>query len=238
MADGELPLNDPNAGKDPPGAATTARPDWLPESYWDATAGAAKGEALTNDLTELGTLRTLKADIDAKAAALPKDAAGYKIELPKDFQVPEGRKFVADDKNPMVAEARGWAAKHGIPQEALTDLIGLYAKSQVNDLTAMAEFEAEEKKALGTNADARIKSVTDWAGGIVGKDKAAILSPLLKTKAGVEAFETIMSKMGGVKINGQPKVDPPANPAMEHRDDIGKPGTGAALLRAANSASH
>jgi len=42
--------------------------------------------------------------------------------------LPEGIAYKLDETNPAMAEARAWANKTGLTQEAFSEALGLYAK--------------------------------------------------------------------------------------------------------------
>lgn len=216
--------------------AEVARPEYIPEQFWDADAKAPKAEDLTKVFAEYPDLQKFKTEADTRAAALPKTAADYKIELPKDFKIPEGLKFQVDEKNPLVASARGFADKYRLPQEAMSDLIGMWSNILLDGRKAEQTEADATKQALGAKADERVAAAQTWATGLLGKDKAGVIAPLLRTKDGVEAVETIIAKMAGVQMRGNSSADLAAGRASEHlADDIGKTGTGKKLLDLANA---
>lgn len=196
-----------------PGGEVT-RPEWAPETVWDDTAKSWNNDALKGQFEELGTLRTFKTEADTAAAAIPKDAAGYKITLPEKFEIPKGLEFKVDEKDPNVANLRAFAVANKLPQETVTGLVGVYAGMLLEGLKADGEFLAKEKTALGAKADDRIDAARMWAEGTLGKDKAGALAPLLETKAGVEALEAIIEKMAGVKMagNSDTRIEEVKNP--------------------------
>lgn len=194
---------DQNSGGDGNGGnAPSARPEYLPETYWDTEKNSVKAEDLTRDLSELPTLREFKTAADTRAAAIPKTADDYKIELPADFQLPEGTKFIADPKDPLVVGVRTYAKEHGLDQAAVTDLTKMWAGMLASEHSALKAAETEQMKALGDAAQDRIKAANTWLTGQLKPEQVQAIAPALRTKAGVEAVEALITKFSGLQPRG------------------------------------
>lgn len=232
--------DDPNLNPDNGGAAEVTRPDWLPESYFDADAKAVKADALKADLSELPTLRELKTAQETRAASLPKDPNGYKLDLPAEFKVPEGQKFAPDDKDPAVTTFRNIAKTLGLDQSQFSTGLGLYAQMMLDQQASAAnadkEFVAEQTKLLGEKAPERRAAAKTWMAANLTDEQAAAFEPMLDLKVGVEAMESIMRAITGTTARGNPQNDSPDKNA-ELVDQIGKtPGIGRQLLDAHHAA--
>jgi hypothetical protein len=71
-----------------------------------------------------------------RAKTIPAGADHYKVELPADFKVPDGLTFKLDDKDPMVAFGREFAASQKLTQTEFASLIGKYAAVQMQQAQA------------------------------------------------------------------------------------------------------
>ena len=198
---------DPAAASTPtpssPDGTTTqaaARPEGIPDSYWDATSNSLKVDpvALAKDLKERDELKTFKAAEDVKALSRPQKAEDYKLELPADFTPPAGVEFKLDTANPALGQLRQVALKHGLTQDAVNELIGVYAGNEVGTQAAIASARAAEIAKLGATAPARVDGVINWLTGMDSspdKGDAKALAGMLVTARHVEAFERIINKL-------------------------------------------
>lgn len=196
----------PAAASDPTPASpattspTPTRPEGIPDSYWDVTTNALKVDpvALANDLKERDELKTFKAAEDVKAASRPQKPDDYKLELPADFKPPAGVEYKLDTANPALGQLRAVAHKHGLTQDAVNELLGVYAGNEVGTQAAIATARSAEIAKLGTSAPARVDSVINWLTGMdssADKGDAKALAGMLVTARHVEAFERIITRL-------------------------------------------
>jgi len=194
-------------------AAAPARPDWLPENFHDAKTGPKwddfgkhYAEVITRDAAE-----------QIRRNALPAKPDDYKIELPKDFVVPQGVEFKFDDANPALANAR--ALYHDIMsgkvsgQEGFSKLLGLYAAEQVTQKQNYTTWAQAEQQKLGANGPARITAIEQYLTGKLGPDTAKLMMAGIAAAGQVEGWEKIIA--GGVSQGA-------ASFSQSHRD----PGAG------------
>lgn len=200
MAD-ETASGNPGDGNAP---VEAVRPDALPESYWDPEAKAPKFDALGKDLTEFTTLKTER---DARLAAIPKDGK-YAFDLPADYKIPDGMKWTVDEGDPLAKGAVEFAKAQGLTQPQFTAMAAMWAQVQLSEHATQTEWLAKETKALGAGAETRRSELKTWLGGkeVAGlsKDQQSALLPLLDSKLGVEALETIKKIVSGVQTSGKP----------------------------------
>ena len=150
--------------------STNQRPDFIPESFWDAQKGEAKLDQLAISYANLEKAFSSKSQAPKKpgADASPEDQAKYFADLrkftgapekPEDYglkapdKLPEGVEWNAE----LAGKAASIAHKYSVPPEALQELInlnnenisGLVEKSQAmqqEQVDAMvAELNAEWK---------------------------------------------------------------------------------------------
>lgn len=190
----------------PSSVTTTSRPDWMPESHWDAKTGAPNSDLLKTDFAELGTLRTER---DARIASIPKDGA-YKLEIPDTIKLPEGSRWEPEANEPITLAALAVFKEHNFTQAQATAVQGLWAGFLLNMQEAENKSRAETQAALGANANVRV----DAAKKFLSANKLDALSPALDTKDGVEAVEAVIQTMSGLKIQGLPNNGAPAKPDL------------------------
>lgn len=166
------------------------RPDWLPETFWNPEKNAPKTELFS----QFDELQKFKAEYDTRSAAVPKDATGYKLELPADF---EGRDQIKlDDKNPLVAVARDFALKAGASQEQFSALVGQFVGQQLAAQKQMQAEYAAEKAKLGPDADKRSQAAYAALAARVGEDNIGFFTGEKRGAGLVEAIEKLLGPNG------------------------------------------
>lgn len=219
----------------PVAPVVNARPESLPETFWDGEKNAPKYDDIGKSLTELNTLKTER---DARLAGVPKEGESYKIELPDTIKLPDGLTFQPDPKNPMFAAGQDFARKHGLDQNAFKEMVGIVANSMLADMQAGEARNAETMKTLGDGANGRVTAAKTWLDANLSKEQAGFLSGALKNANGVAALESMIAKASGVKTIGLPNGGVKTVPGAELIDKIGQNGTGRKLIEAANAANH
>lgn len=174
-------------GNDSTTTQSAGRPEGLPDSFWDADKNSLKADAFA----EYDSLKALKAEIDAKSAAVPKDAAEYKLDLPKDFKAPDGLKL--NDKDPLVVVAREFAKDAGATQEQFSALVGKFVQQRIDQAAAMQAEMVQERAKLGADADIRIKAAGQALEARVGKDLVPYLTGEKKGAGLIIALEKLMN---------------------------------------------
>jgi len=122
--------------------------------------------------------------------ALPQKPEDVKIELPKEFQVPQGVEFKLDPSKPEFAKLQAAAHKHGLSHEAVTDLVGVYAETLVGSQATMSAAHAAEIAKLGANGPARVTALGTFFDGIGAPE----MKQMLVTAGIVQAAEKLVSK--------------------------------------------
>lgn len=163
------------------------------DAYWSDEKGVDFGK-LAADHKSLAEFKTAQ---DAAAASRPKKADDYKLELPKDFEAPQGVKIELDPNDPRLGPARELALKHGWSQEAFADAIAMDAKFRLAEQTQLNERLAEELKALGTDGKARVDAVEAWLTANLGNEHGNAIVPMLFTRLQVEAIEKLIKLTKG-----------------------------------------
>ncbi len=123
--------------------------------------------------------RELQSTFSTKTAEYSKAVQG-KTGAPEAYEFAEGI---------SVSEGmEAYAREQGYSNEALNDLATAYQNdiNQANDA-----YIAEQKEALGKDADTRIQNVIDWGRANLGEEAIDTLNAMVTTAAGVEIFEKI-----------------------------------------------
>ena len=128
------------------------RPDWWPENFWKKDDSAPDLEGIAKSWMDLR-----KQIIQGKH----KPPADGKYDTSAFGDIPE------DD--PIRGHVMSWAQEFGVSQAALDKLVGDVVAMQGDQQEQVRMSIEQEKRALGPNADAMIKSATDWASGLVRK---------------------------------------------------------------------
>lgn len=195
------PPADPAAPQAPAETAKAERPDYIPESFWDAEKGFKADD--------LNSLVAFKAEHDANLAQVPDKPEGYKVALPKDFKLPdgfkppEGQESIIDDTDPRVADLRSFAHANQMSQTQFESMIALGAQMDIAEQGRLTEALAAQKELLGSKAVERVNAVTSWLGAKLGGNAAQALAPMMYTAKQVEAFEALMRLNRGT-VQGNP----------------------------------
>jgi len=191
------------------GGEKPLRPDWLPESIWDADKGFKADD--------FNALVSLKAETDSRRASVPEKADKYAVKLPADFKLPEGFELkdgekLIDETDPRVAKAREWAHANGKTQAEFEGLLALGAEMDIAERGRLKEAVTEERNKLGGRAVERIKAVTTWLDAKLGAEDAASLHSMMFTAKQISAFERLMQLNRG-DVPGRPGAGREAKPA-------------------------
>lgn len=181
------------------------RPEWLPETYWDATSSAPKGADIASAFKERDELKSAAAAIKA---AIPPSADQYKLEIPKEIALPADIELKADD--PLIAELRTAAFDAGLPQDKFSNMLGKLA-AKVGELkkaeqSALADAVKKRDEALGANGPARVQAVQDFFKTLTADPSEQMqLNQILWTPAIVANMEklALAVKNAGLSFSGK-----------------------------------
>lgn len=229
MTDAAAPpaADSPAPGTPPAGTASSAppvvasKPDFLPDTYWDAKAGGINTEEFGKHYGELTAAQKALAD---RQAAVPQNPDAYKpeIKLPADLKVPDGMNLKIDDKDPRLAQLRAVAHQRGWTQDDFNAAVTLDAQLKIEAHNAEVERVAAENKKLGANADTRKAAAANWAKGLrerndISPEEYDELLLTATSAAGVTLIEKLMAKSSGSVPGHQPErpSTPPPKTAAE-----------------------
>lgn len=156
-----LPEEKPNQEQEQEKSAENARPEWLPEAYWNDENGAAEVQKLAKSLAETQTaFRNRKEEMRAELlkeieGEKPEGVEAYKID-PADLKLPEGMSLEMTEGDPMLAGVKDWAYENGIKPAAFTKLVDKY----LNTIAGQMPDKSKEREKLGENAEVRLDALT------------------------------------------------------------------------------
>lgn len=161
----------------------------VPEAFWDAEA----------DAPNLGALVKSHADLRRKLSEprqLPPEA--YELSLPEELS---GR-IAADADDPLAKGAMDWARRHGLGQDAFSELASLYF-GRLAESAIDAEAERGKLAAVfGDRADGELAGLSRWVDGLLGdvlaesREIHSALDRLTATADGVMLIKAIKDKLG------------------------------------------
>lgn len=167
------------------------RPDWWPENFWKKDEAAPDLEGIAKswmDMRKMVSTGKHKAPADGKY-----DTSAFG-DIPED--------------DPVRTHVMSWAKENGISQAALDTLVGDIVKMGGEQIETVQRNIAQEKQALGPNADQIIKGMTDWARGLVnkgiwGKDDFEEFKYMGGTANGIKALMKLREAYEGSRIPTQ-----------------------------------
>jgi len=178
------------AGEGGEGEPKVSRPEGFGDafnSYWDDKKGV-NYDALTADFTAAREFQEAHGatidELSKRREGIPADPKDYKPELPESFEAPEGFEFEIADDDPLLIEARELAKEAGLTQAEFSKLVSLRARIELQQDEMIAKGVEEEKKKLGSNAQARIDQVYKF----MGAERQAIDKSRNKTPSEQSAF--------------------------------------------------
>lgn len=108
---------------------------------------------------------------------------------PEAYELAEGI-----EPNSRIEALQEWGKENQLSNKALNEIIQMDMEKQQAEI---AEYIANEKAQLGSNADARLQNVTDWAKANFGEDAIGPLGDMLTSAEGVKLFEKIIKASQG-----------------------------------------
>lgn len=161
------------------------------EQHWDAQTGKIKDEtAFAKDINDLVSF---KAAEDSRKLTLPQKPEDYKLALPQDFKAPDGIEFTPNENDPILPQAKAFALKHGLSQDAFSELVGLHAAGQIATKQMIDNAKAAEVQKLGATGTARKTAVDTWLAAQLGDELGKHMSQFTYTAKQIEGFEKLIA---------------------------------------------
>lgn len=190
-------------------------PEGLPPALWDTTTSTVKTDDAIKTLVDLNKFKT---EHDARLAAVPEKPELYKIELPKDLEVPVGLELKFDDKHPVLGpallEARAAAKELNLDQAGFNKLLAIEAKRTIAEFKAAAAEVAAEFTKLGDKGQARVAAAETFLKANLDEAHYEAIRPFVGKAKAFEAIEKLIAKATGSNIPGEDNRDPLPPPAQ------------------------
>jgi hypothetical protein len=205
------------SGSQASGQTKAERPDYVPETHWDATSNAVKPEfgAYVKELVGF------KATEDSRRLTLPQKVEEYDFALPKDFKPPEGIEFKLNPDDPLAGQARAFALKHGLSKEGFSELLALHAAGKIGSEQSIGAAKAAEVQKLGVNGPARKTAVDTFIASVPGvsADDAKTFSQFMFSATQVTVLEKVMAHMRSQGVGSfRPNPDAPQPSTISDAD--------------------
>lgn len=178
-----------------------ARPENVPEQFWDAEKGAVKQDAILKSWQD--TRNELKAAKSAKGGAAPEKPDGYKFTMPAGS---DGKPVPVEigENDPAMSLAKVAAHKANLTQEQYDIFMQTFVSGAAQHMPPPVDLEAEKAK-LGPNADAVMTTTIAWVDGFVttgtlSKDERDELVFMGSTALGIRALNKIRESTGEKQI--------------------------------------
>ncbi len=184
------PKPEPDPTKAPRGEGDpikVARPEFVPEKFWDEDNSAIRTEDVFKSYGELETKLQEKAEHEG----VPEDVAGYNYTLSEE-NTKAGIELADDD--PMLTQYKDYALEKGIPANQFSDNVDFFiefmqenSKEQLlTELTKLGKTDADVKTRVG--------QLNKWARANLSEEGYEKYVKTLTTAEAVEAFEELRAK--------------------------------------------
>ncbi|NRA79852.1 MAG: hypothetical protein HRU18_16730 [Pseudoalteromonas sp.] len=114
----------------------------------------------------------------------------YTVELSEGL-TEMGIEITAED--PMMVAAMEYAKESNMSQDGFKGLVELYGMQKVAEAQADQEYQAEQMKALGANAGARITNIEEWGAKNLDAETFDALKGMATSVESVKAIEQLIS---------------------------------------------
>ncbi len=108
---------------------------------------------------------------------------------PEAYELSEGT-----ESTPRIEALEEWGKDNGLSNDALNSIISM---DQEASQKATEAYVAEQKEALGKDADTRLTNISDWARATFGEESMETFNGMITSAKGVELFESAMKTMQG-----------------------------------------
>ena len=164
----------------------------VPENFWDPEKNAPR----------VGALLKANGDLRKQISDKPKAPEKYELAVPKDL----AEKIQVNPDDPLAKAAMDFAKKHGLSQDAFSELAALHFQQLAGEADQDATFQAEQSKkldeAFGDKAKDLKAELGAWVGGLLGEDfkkspeLLAEAQMLASSASGVLLIKAIKDKLG------------------------------------------
>jgi len=157
-----------------------ARPDHVPEKFWDAEKGEVRADEAIKSYTEL----------EKRFGSFTGSPDEYKVNISDELKE-KGVEIDAD--NGLLSDLKGMSKELGLNQDGFDKAINMLGMNFLADKTADEEFRLEQLAALGDGADRRIDNLRQWASRNLNQEHFDGFSELTQSATSVQALERIVA---------------------------------------------
>jgi len=162
----------------------------VPDAFWDSDRDQPNVGALVKSHADL------RRKLSERGAKVPES---YELFVPEDLV----DLIKADAEDPLAIGAMDWARKHGLSQEAFSELSSLYY-SQMQGVSGPDQgVEMEKLQTLfGPRLSVELDQLTQWADGMLGEDMARApelyhaFERMTSTAEGILLLKTLKDRLG------------------------------------------
>lgn len=188
------------SGGDGGAAEKPARPDYIPENWWDGEKGF-KSE-------DFQALVARDAENAARLAQVPEAADKYEAKLPHDFKLPDGVEIpdgesALNPDDPRIAAARDFAHANQMSQAQFEGMLAMGVQLDLAEQGRINDAVKQQVELLGAKGAERVGAVKTWIAAKLPADQAEALTGMMFTAKTIEAFEALMRLNRGA-VPGNP----------------------------------
>ena len=153
------------------------------------------GEATEQTVTYANGKYTSVSDLESGYSELQKS---YSQKLggfdgsPEAYELSEGV-----ESTPRIEALEAWGKENQLSNDALNSIIEMDKDASQK---ATEAYVAEQKEALGKDAETRLTNLSDWARAQVGEEMMDTFGGMITSAKGVEMMEGLMKQMQGTAI--------------------------------------
>jgi hypothetical protein len=191
----------------PPAAGDQPQTQQRPAGSATVDGGKLKIGELELSEADVRGLMERKGIEDSRKATMPKDAAGYELKLPENFEMPPGVgefKWALEDSTSaaILGQAKAFAHSVGLDQASFSQMMGLFASYRLGEQAQFNAVQKQQLEMLGPNAAIRVDSVARWLDAAIGTKASESLRKSMFTASQVQAYESLMRAFVGQGVHG------------------------------------
>lgn len=183
------------------GAPEAARPEYVPEKFWNEESKEVNLEGVFKSYGELESKigqkeeairESLEADFNkTRMDGVPDTLEGYEYKAPTLENAPEGWDIEVNEDDPLLGWWKETAFNQKLTQDQYQDGIQKYFEMTFNP--ANKEKELAE---LGENGQERVDAVDGWVANNFTEEEYAVVAELASSAAGIAVLEKFIGMTG------------------------------------------
>jgi hypothetical protein len=160
---------------------TTEVPEWLSKKYM--TPERSLEEAIQEQAKA-------HRELEKKFGSFTGAPEEYEVTVSEELKE---RGFEVDDNDVLLDEAKVFAKEIGMSQDGFNRMVEMWAKTEFAKADLENERISNEMKALGKNAEARVKNLADWASANLPPDLIEGFQQAGITAGAIQAMEQMIA---------------------------------------------